>query len=88
MLDALHLSLPVHHNDVGGVSPLCWSAIKVFHVVGLHALSAELLFTLCFALLTLIAAVHHTANTCSVTNLELVDLWSNSCHNANNLMPA
>ena len=69
-----HPSSPVHHNDVGGVASLCRSAIKVFHVVGLHALGAELLFTLCFALLTIIAAVHHAANTSSVTNLKLVDL--------------
>lgn len=74
MLGAIHRSLPVHHNDVGGVSSMCGGAIKVFHVVGLHALGAELFFTLCFALLALIAAVHHAANTGSVTNLELADL--------------
>ena len=72
--DGGHPSSPVHDNDVGGVASLCRSAVKVLHVVGLHALGAELLLTLCFALVALIAAVHHAANTCSVTNLELVDL--------------
>lgn len=65
-----------------------WSAIKILHVVGLNTLEAELLFTLSFALLALIAAVHHAANTCSVTNLEALDLGANCGHDANNLMPA
>ena len=79
---------PVHHDDVGGVPSLCRSAIKVFHVVGLHTFGAELLFTLCVALLALMAAVHHEPNTGSVTNCELANFWANCCHNADNLMPA